>query len=65
MDRVFNSHTGAEDASMLAQARREVGLDGFEDDLGVSTPKDGWVTPEAKAEAQNHIETAPRGSQLC
>jgi len=27
MDRVFNSHAGHEDALMLAEARREVGLD--------------------------------------
>ena len=26
MDRVFGSHTGAEDAIMLAEARREIGL---------------------------------------
>lgn len=26
MDRVFKSHTGAEDGAMLAQAQREVGL---------------------------------------
>lgn len=26
MDRVFKSHTGAEDAAMLAQAQRDVGL---------------------------------------
>lgn len=65
MDRVFNSHTGAEDAAMLAQARREVGLDVSEDNLGISTPRDGWGTPETKAEAQNHIETAPKGSQPC
>lgn len=26
MDRVFKSHTGAEDAAMLAEAQREVGL---------------------------------------
>lgn len=26
MDRVFKSHTGAQDAAMLAQAQRDVGL---------------------------------------
>lgn len=26
MDRVFGSHTGAEDAALLAQAQRDVGL---------------------------------------
>lgn len=26
MDRVFGSHTGAEDAAMLVQAQRDVGL---------------------------------------
>lgn len=29
MDRVFKSHTGAEDAAMLAQAQRDVGLIDF------------------------------------
>jgi hypothetical protein len=31
MDRVFGSRTGEQDALLLAQARRDVGLDGAED----------------------------------
>ena len=44
MDRIFKSHTGAEDAIMLAEAQRDVGL--------TQTVQDSAV---AVAEKQQHV----------
>lgn len=40
MDRVFNSHSGEQDAEMLREAQREVGLTAFLDHMGQGTGRD-------------------------
>lgn len=58
MDRVFNSRTGAEDAAMLAQARREVGLEVSEDGQNILGLRDDSSTTEKRAEVKTHVESA-------
>lgn len=58
MDRVFNSRTGAEDAAMLAQARRDVGLIVSDDDSSLLKVQDDSSTTEKKSETKAHIEAA-------
>lgn len=62
MDNVFKSHTGAEDAAMLAEARRDVGISpdlevnairatGAEDFTHIDLPKHEAETVEKQAPA--------------
>ncbi|KIX01908.1 uncharacterized protein Z518_07847 [Rhinocladiella mackenziei CBS 650.93] len=55
MDRVFNSHTGAEDAAMLAEARRDVGIDS---NLDLTAIRRTSAAKEESHEVKTEVETA-------
>lgn len=54
MDRIFKSRTGAEDAAMLAEARRDVGLSDALDQIALEAAK----KQQALDEKDVHIEVA-------
>jgi hypothetical protein len=51
MDRVFKSHTGEEDARLLAEARRDVGLTQETEDVATAA-----VLAREKLEEDSHVE---------
>lgn len=53
MDRVFNSRTGAEDAILLEQARRDVGLNHDLEEEAIRA-----AAAEGKDTAESHVEKA-------
>jgi hypothetical protein len=52
MDRIFKSRTGAEDAAMLAEARRDVGLSDALDQIALEAAKKQQALDEKDA----HVE---------
>jgi hypothetical protein len=57
MDRVFGSRTGVEDAEMLEQARRDVGISYDSEVSAVEATKEGSVSDQ-QPHTETRVETA-------
>lgn len=58
MDRIFKSHTGAEDAEMLAQARQDVGLNEDLDRIALEAANKGQRLDGKVDEKDIHVDIA-------